>query len=85
MEKTEAVLSVKENNIHHFYCDNCNEHLGSSQEYDDGYYSKIGEFELSIKLPDSWYKVKKCLCDECKRLYLVNLKIKLKDVGFEKD
>lgn len=71
---------------HTFYCDECGKELGTSEEYDDGYYDEYGSFELSFNLEDDgWYRVKKCLCEECKEKYLANLIDTLKKYGFEKE
>ena len=85
MEKVITEIRKKEENKHQFYCDNCNKYLGETQEYEDGYYPKIGEFELSFYLPDGWYKVEKCLCEECKNNYIDKLRDVLKSIGFEAD
>jgi hypothetical protein len=82
MEKLEQIPKTTVDTIHHFYCDNCNKHIGSSQEYSDGYYQEFGVFGLSIKLPNGWYKLHKCLCDECKESCLVDVQNSLKKLGF---
>ena len=85
MEKIETTIREIENYEHQFYCDECNKYLGTTEEYDDGYYAKLGELCLKIYLPDGWYKVKKCFCEECKEKYLSRLQIILNELGFEKD
>lgn len=59
MEIKETIIRKVEGVIHHFYCDDCNKHLGDSTEFEDGYYAKHGEFEMRIYFPDGWHKVKK--------------------------
>ena len=85
MEKIEKVIRKREEYNHRFYCDNCDKYLGVTEEYDDGYYPKLGEFELSFYLPDGWYKVEKCFCEECRKNYLEKLINNLKELGFKKD
>lgn len=85
MEKIETIIREEEHHEHYFYCDDCDQYLGVREEYSDGYYPKVGEFELKIYLPDGWYKVEKCFCEECKDKYLSKLQNALKDLGFEKD
>ena len=85
MEKIETIIREIKEQEHQFYWDCCNEYLGTRAEYSDGYYPKIGEFELKIYLPDGWYKVEKCFCEECKEKYLSKLKNVLNELDFEKD
>lgn len=85
MHKIEQISKTIIQDIHHFYCDDCGKHLGSSQEYDDGWYEELGEFELKMRLPQGCYILKKCLCDECKEKYPVKLQSILEDIGFKKD
>ena len=85
MEKIETTIQEIENYKHHFYCDECNKYLGTTEEYDDGYYDELGELELKFYLLDGWYKVKKCFCEECKKKYLSRFQIILNELGFEKD
>ena len=85
MEKIETTIRETENYEHQFYCDECNKYLGTTEEYDDGYYDELGELELKFYLLDGWYKVKKCFCEECKKKYLSRFQIILNELGFEKD
>ena len=85
MEKIETNIREIENYKHHFYCDECNKYLGTTEQYDDGYYAELGELELKFYLLDGWYKVKKCFCEECKKKYLSRFQIILNELGFEKD
>ena len=65
MEKTET-FEVKSTRVtHHFYCDGCGSYLGNSTEYDDGYYEPIGRYEEKFLLTHTWYKISRCLCEEC--------------------
>ena len=83
MEKSEKI--IKESYMHYFYCDNCNQYLGTSEEHDDGWYEKFGEFTLSFYVKDEWYCIDKCLCDCCRDEFVDNLKSTLKNMGFNKD
>lgn len=84
MQELEQVTKTVVKTTHHFYCDMCHTYLGSSQEYDDGYYAELGKFDLSFCLPDSWYESNKCLCDACKQEYLEDIYESLKTLGFVK-
>lgn len=84
MEKTEKIIKKIESAKHSFYCDECNEYLGTSEEYDNGWYQEIGEFELGFYI-DNWYRIKKCLCDNCRKSFINNLKVNLINIGFEKE
>ena len=83
MEKatTETITTTK--TTHHFYCDHCNIHLGSSKEYNDGYYEEFGEFELKMYTPRGWYSLDKHLCDECREEFLNEFYNTLETIGFK--
>lgn len=85
MEKVETKTRQIEDRTHHFYCDNCGTHIGSSDEYEDGYYEELGEFELSWFTPDGWYKLKKCLCPSCRDELLADIYDAIEDIGFKLD
>lgn len=85
MEKVETKIIETEEITHHFYCDGCGDHLGSSDEYDDGYYEEFGEFELRCYTPKGWYRLKKCLCHSCAQKFLSVYYNTLESLGFELD
>ena len=82
MEKVETKIIQVENRKHYFYCDECNKYLGVSEEYDDGYYERYGDFELKFYV-DGWYRVNKCLCASCREDFVNNLKESLFSIGFK--
>ena len=83
MERLETKTYTKEDTIHHFYCDDCNEYLGKTEEYDDGYYHKLGEFKLSFRILGNPLTVEKHLCDKCKKKFLEKIEDSLKELGFK--
>ena len=85
MEKVEIEVIETEEVTHHFYCDDCGDYLGSSAEYDDGWYQELGEFELNIYMPRGWYRLNKCLCNDCKDKFLDKFYVSLEAIGFELD
>lgn len=85
MEKVETKTKQIDDRTHHFYCDDCNAYIGSSHEYDDGWYDELGEFELTILMPRGWYKLKKCLCKKCAEKFLDKAYTNLESVGFKRD
>lgn len=85
MEKVETKITQIEDRVHHFYCDECGFHIGSTEEWYDGYYRNLGEFELKIYMPDGWYKLEKCLCDDCRDKFLDKVYVLLESVGFKPD
>jgi hypothetical protein len=85
MEKVETKTKQVKDYTHHFYCDSCGIHLGSSVEYDDGWYEEFGEFELQMYTPRGWYKLEKCFCDKCKDEFLNKLYSALEDAEFVLD
>lgn len=82
MEEVEIKIKQIEERTHHFYCDNCGDYIGSSQEEVDGWYQELGEFELKILMPRGWYKLEKCLCEKCKEKFLDQAYTNLEFVGF---
>ena len=85
MEKVEINTRQIEDSIHHFYCDDCGTHIGSSHEYDDGWYQELGKFELNWLTPNGWYKLEKCLCNDCRDKFLDKVYAGLEAVGFKLD
>jgi len=73
VEKTEVVT------MHEFYCDECGCLLGSSEEWDDGYYEEIGEVSWSF----GNFEKNGHYCDKCKEKVWNKLKKTLKGLGFE--
>lgn len=85
MDKITKITRIIDRITHDFYCDECGIHLGTITEYDDGYYEELGEFELQFYMKRGWYKLHKCLCDECKEEYLDKICVALEDMGFVKE
>lgn len=82
MEKETRTTYQKELIEHSFYCDECGKYLGTSKEYDDGWYKKFGEFELRVYVND-WYHINKCLCENCENKFVSKVRAALKDMGFK--
>lgn len=85
MEKIETKTKHVEGRTHHFYCYNCDTYIGSSEEYDDGWYEELGEFELQMYTPLGWWKMHKCFCRKCREDFLEKFYVSLKNMGFELD
>ena len=86
MEKITTKQVIEERREHSFYCDDCGIHLGTSIEDDECYYNSFGGFELSTYINnDGWYRVKKCLCDDCRTKFLNNFISNLISMGFKKE
>lgn len=85
MEKSTIKTITTTKTIHHFYCDSCGTHIGSSEEYVDGWYRPHGEFELKMYTPRGWYKLEKCFCNKCKEEFLDKLYSALEDAEFKLD
>lgn len=83
MGKITTKQKVVSKTIHSLYCDKCGKHLGDSEEYDDGYYEKYGEYDYSYRVDDEWFRFQSYLCDECKQQFVDTLKSKLIDMGFK--
>jgi hypothetical protein len=82
MEKETRTTYQKELIEHSFYCDECERHLGTSKEFDDGWYQTFGEFQLRFKV-DGWYYINKHLCEHCRNNIISKIKSALKDIGFK--
>ena len=82
MKKTITEVVKVEETKYEFYCDECNKYLGTSYEYDDGWYDRIGEFELKLYV-NGWLHVEKCLCAKCKYEFTEKVRKSLFDIGFE--
>ena len=86
MERINRHKKTIEYNTHIFYCDVCGKELGFSQEYDDGWYKELGEYEMSFYTGlHGWYKLHMHLCDNCAREYNEKIVNALLDLGFKKD
>lgn len=92
MEKIIYKEKIEQYPCHTFYCDDCGMPLGESDEYDDGYYEPIEEYEwkmyvdhtLSEKTND-WYRVKKNFCPKCREKFVQNIINSLTALGFKKE
>lgn len=82
MKKTITEIIEVEENEHEFYCDECGKYIGTSYEYDDGWYDELGEFELACNI-NGWLRLKKCLCDKCAHEFINKVRTVLFDIGFE--
>lgn len=71
--------------IHHFYCDMCGKHLGTTREYDDGYYATIGDYDLEFNVNSEWYRLHYNLCVECRAKKRQDIIDTLLSVGFVKE
>lgn len=100
-ERIKCISKLKEKKeiiktTHEFYCDNCGKFLGSSEEWEDGYYEKFGSFENKLDIYNSrvhnkkykesgWYTYKKILCDKCQEEFVSKLAKTLLELGYKKD
>lgn len=82
MKKTITEVVEVEETRHEFYCDECGKYLGVSYECDDGWYKRLGEFELNCYI-NGWLHFKKCLCDKCKYEFENKVRATLLDIGFK--
>lgn len=83
MEKVQKYNVTLERAMHHFWCDECGEYLGATEEYGDGYYPTIGEFEINFNL-NGWYECKRNLCSSCNRKFTNRIRDALLELGFSK-
>ena len=72
-------------NTHNFYCDMCEKHLGSTEEYEDGYYATIGNYDLKFNVNSEWYSLRCNLCVECRAKKRQEIIDTLLSMGFVKE
>lgn len=72
-------------NTHNFYCDMCEKHLGSTKEYDDGYYATIGDYDLEFNVNSEWYSLHRNLCIDCRAKMTQKIIDVLSSIGFVKE
>ena len=85
MEKLEEQKIEITKKTHHFYCDECGEYLGASEECSDGYYPEIGDFELKLNIQNCWYEKKNNLCDKCRKIFVDSFIEFILEKGFIKE
>ena len=79
--KSEEIVKIKI--THNFFCDGCNKLLGSSVEYEDGYYDHIGEYEHTVFFKHvGKFTINKCLCDNCRLALDKKIQQSMEDLGF---
>ena len=83
MEDVKKVEITTERIEHHFWCDECGGYMGHTVELDDGYYQRLGEYELKFYL-DGWYELKKTICPACYVKYFDKVRESLFEAGFYK-
>ena len=79
-EKTEKTVRK-----HIITCDNCNEEIVTSEEYDDGYYWQPAELEISVDGLKNELKYTRMLCDKCYIEIQNKIEKELCSLGFERD
>ena len=86
MEKTIAEEQTVTRERHFFYCDECGDFLGESEEWPDGYYENIGDYTWKYydKSCD-WLAKRGNYCDKCKEKIAMRIAEALRDLGFTKE
>lgn len=83
MEEIKKVEITTERMEHHFWCDEFGGYMGHTDEFDDGYYPRLGEYEFKFYL-DDWYKLEKTICPACYVKYFDKVRESLFKAGFYK-
>lgn len=83
MEKQKVNKIEKDEITHEFYCDDCGKYIDQSIEWEDGYYESYGDYEQQMFFKGSWWRLEKCLCDDCKNKYDEKITTMLKEIGFK--
>ncbi len=82
MEKIITTTETITKNVHEFYCDECEVLIGTSEEYPNGGYERLGVYELNVFTPDGVFKYyDKCLCDTCKEVFPAKVTEALEAIG----
>ena len=76
-------IEPKQVSMHEFYCDNCNKWIGTSFEYEDGWYQKYGEYKISFI--EKKYCFNKTLCDICAKQTNKDIQKMLISYGFKEE
>ena len=84
MDKVVRQRQLVERTTHEFYCDECGNFLGTTFEYDDGYFKELGEVELEFYLDDR-YQLRKTLCPKCKMRLYNKIGSMLNEFGFKQE
>jgi hypothetical protein len=83
MEKITTTTETITKNVHEFYCDECESLIGTSEEYPNGGYERLGVYELNVLTPNGLFKYyNKCLCDTCKENFPIKVFTSLEELGF---
>lgn len=86
MEKIKVISVADERIIHKIYCDECKTHLGDSEEYDDGWYTPLGQYEREFYMPKhGWSYLRKTLCQHCQEEMDKKIINALTELGFRKE
>ena len=70
---------------HEFYCDECGKFIGTSEEYDDGYYAKIGEAKWHYNGDKGWLAKRGNYCAECRAKIGASIDDALLKLGFVRE
>lgn len=82
MEKITTTTETITKNVHEFYCDECGVFIGTSEEYPNGGYERLGVYELNVLTPNGLFKYyDKCLCDTCKESFPIKVAEALEAIG----
>ena len=82
MEKITTTTETITKNVHEFYCDECEVLIGTSEEYPNGGYERLGVYELNVLTPDGLFKYyDKCLCNACKESFPTKVADALEAIG----
>ena len=82
MEKITTTTETIIKNVYEFYCDECGVLIGTSEEYLNGGYERLGVYELNVLTPDGLFKYyDKCLCDTCKESFPTKVAEALEAIG----
>ena len=82
MEKITEITETITKNIHEFYCDECECFVGTSEEYPNGGYERLGTYELNVLTPDGLFKYyDKCLCATCMENFPAKVSQALEAIG----
>ncbi len=81
--KSNVVSQVRR--IHEFYCDDCGCLVGTSHEYEDGYYEQPGRCVYKVYLGGNWLIKEATFCDDCGNKFEHALKSTLINLGFGRE
>lgn len=71
---------------HEFFCDNCGEKLGESEEDEDGDYRDFGRYTHLLSVTGvGLFRFRGCYCEKCAKIKDQQIRNSLLSIGFKEE